>query len=1048
MSDLLRSIEFRALIAAAALAAGSLRAEPVISEFMASNRATLVDADGEFSDWIEIHNPDPVAVDLSGWALTDTAGSPFKWRFPAVAVPAGGYLVVFASNKNRAVPEAELHTNFALSAGGEYLALIRPDGSAAFAYAPSFPAQKDDVSYGLPSQPGGGFSAPAFLSVPSPGRANPEAAQPPPTERVVFSRSPGPFSDHFALELSGSTGSQVIRYALSVTVIEGDVIPEVTAESPIYREPLLIDSTTLVRAAVFAAEGPERGPIASVLYTKVADQVADFSSNLPLVVLDSLGSGPLAKNGFDYPTWMYVYDRAAGGRASLQGPPSLVTSLETTVRGSSSAEFPKKGYNLKFTDELGGKRSLPLLGMPAHEKWALVAPWKYDPGFVSNSLVYSLSNSMGRWAPRTRLVELFFNEDGDDLDPEDYAGIYVVTDRIEVGLARVAVAGLSSRDNDSPEVTGGYLLKIDNPDPDEFGWVTQGGVPADEGSRVILVAPKADDVTPAQRDYLVNYVQQLEDALRADHATGFAQRTHLDFIDRSSWVDHHILNTFSANPDALERSAYFTKPRGGRLQAGPVWDFDRALGSYEDERSFRWDVWSGYGGADVWKSGWWALLVQDPEFMQEWVDRWQELRRTTFSHGGLVTLAESFASEVGLEAAQRDVQRWPDNQSPAGGYGEQIEHLKGWLTQRAAWIDEQLVEPPAVVAEDDLLHVTPSAGAVLIYTLDGTDPRSLGGRIAPNATVSARPVALPATANFHARSYREDREGVFPGSPWSSAAMGPSSSPLSPGSRVVNLSVRAGVGNGSGTLVGGVTLADTTAKSYLVRAVGPSLANFGATGFLTEPQLTLRAADGRELAANRGWQDGPDAEEIPALSRSVGAFPLMYGGRDAALIGRLSSDSYLVEVTAPSGEPGTGMLELYELDTFGRAINLSVRAYVRPGGGSLVGGFVIQGRAHKRLLLRAVGPTLGEMGVSQVLDDPVLAVYSGSLVVASNDQWELDPSRESAEAAAERVGAFKLPSGSGDAALFLTLAPGAYTIEVSGKEASEGIVLLEIYDVP
>src|SRR6185503_17963302 len=127
-----------------ALCAGSLvSAQNVsISEFLASNTSGLKDEDGEFSDWIEIFNGGTTTVNLNGWFLTDSPGNLTRWRFPATNVPPNGFLIVFASSKNRAVPGAPLHANFSLSAGGEYLALVRPDGitiASEFAPAEQFP---------------------------------------------------------------------------------------------------------------------------------------------------------------------------------------------------------------------------------------------------------------------------------------------------------------------------------------------------------------------------------------------------------------------------------------------------------------------------------------------------------------------------------------------------------------------------------------------------------------------------------------------------------------------------------------------------------------------------------------------------------------------------------------------------------------------------------------------------------------------------------------------------------------------------------------------
>jgi hypothetical protein len=123
----------------------------VITEFMASNDRGLRDGNGEFSDWIEIYNAGTNTVNLFNWALTDVATDLFRWRFPATNINAGQFMVIFASNKDRTTPGAELHTNFRLDAGGEYLALVRPDGSIATEFTQvngGFPSQVPNVSFG------------------------------------------------------------------------------------------------------------------------------------------------------------------------------------------------------------------------------------------------------------------------------------------------------------------------------------------------------------------------------------------------------------------------------------------------------------------------------------------------------------------------------------------------------------------------------------------------------------------------------------------------------------------------------------------------------------------------------------------------------------------------------------------------------------------------------------------------------------------------------------------------------------------------------------
>ena len=142
-----------------------------ISEFMAVNDTTLRDQDNEYVDWIEIHNPTDSPVNLDDWYLTDNETNLTKWQFPAETIGPEDYLVVFASKKDRAVAGSQLHTNFKLDGSNpEYLALVRPDGvTIAYEYAPTFPVQVVDVSYGIGAD-GGHY----YFDVPTPGAANGE----------------------------------------------------------------------------------------------------------------------------------------------------------------------------------------------------------------------------------------------------------------------------------------------------------------------------------------------------------------------------------------------------------------------------------------------------------------------------------------------------------------------------------------------------------------------------------------------------------------------------------------------------------------------------------------------------------------------------------------------------------------------------------------------------------------------------------------------------------------------------------------------------------
>jgi hypothetical protein len=153
---------------AVALDLRAAESDLIVSELMAANGRTLADEDGDYVDWIEIHNAGDADANLRRWYLTDNWNNRAKWRFPEVVLPAGGYLVVFASGKDRAVAGSELHTNFRLDSIGEYLALVRPNGKTlAWERDLTGVAQFEDVSFGLD-----GALNERYFTYPTPGASN------------------------------------------------------------------------------------------------------------------------------------------------------------------------------------------------------------------------------------------------------------------------------------------------------------------------------------------------------------------------------------------------------------------------------------------------------------------------------------------------------------------------------------------------------------------------------------------------------------------------------------------------------------------------------------------------------------------------------------------------------------------------------------------------------------------------------------------------------------------------------------------------------------
>ena len=294
-----------------------------------------------------------------------------------------------------------------------------------------------------------------------------------------------------------------------------------------------------------------------------------------------------------------------------------------------------------------------------------------------------------------------------------------------------------------------------------------------------------------------------------------------------------------------------------------------------------------------------------------------------------------------------------------------------------------------------------------------------------------------------------------------------------PTSRLVNLSARAFVGTGGNVLIVGFAIRGSGSKSILLRGVGPKLAEFGVTGILANPQLTLYDSASASIATNFGWGNattpGPSTVSASigpataAIMSGVGAFVLPADSPDCALVARLPtvpSGNYSAIVAGATGATGVAMAEIYDADTGAtttRLVNVSARAFTGTGGNVLIAGFVISGTAPETVLLRGVGPALAEIGVTGVLTNPQLTLYdSASVPIAIDIGWgnatTLGSSAVSATigpataAIMSGAGAFALPAGSADSAMVATLQPGTYTVEISGIYNSTGVSLIEIYE--
>lgn len=265
-------------------------------------------------------------------------------------------------------------------------------------------------------------------------------------------------------------------------------------------------------------------------------------------------------------------------------------------------------------------------------------------------------------------------------------------------------------------------------------------------------------------------------------------------------------------------------------------------------------------------------------------------------------------------------------------------------------------------------------------------------------------------------------------------------------SRLSNLSVRALAGNGSDTLIAG--FATNGARTLLVRGIGPSLAAFGVSAPLSDPVLSLDSGP-QFTETNDDWGSGPNPALIAATSARLGAFALPAGSRDAAMLSTFGGGSGTAMINGNVGATGTVLLELYDAseNSTGRLVNVSARGNVGSGSDVLIVGFVITGEGNKQILIRAIGPSLADFGVTGILGDPSLALHRQGTAVPlqQNDNWG---GVSVLTKAFELVGAFDLPNLSRDAALLAFLPAGAYTAQVSGVNNTSGVALVELYEVP
>jgi len=630
----------------------------VINEVVAAN-TSYFDNYGDTPDWIELQN-NGSARNLAGWSLRDSDGN--GWVLPSVSLGAGARLVIFASGRNETTPR--LHTNFALKSDGETITLA--DSNGALVDALAYPALGDDQAYGRSGQSVG------FFVNDTPGGAN-----------------TGLLPSLVSIDTAATTFVGTLQIVLSGTPSQGEQIRYTTNGSPVtsssatYGGPFTLNQSAVVRAAIVG--NGLIGPEVAAGYTAVNAGIASFSSDLPIVVIHSEG----VVNRNDLRTSIVnIIAPDIDGRADMFDPPNYSGFAGLRIRGASSAgdDFAKKQYKFEtWGDRFETEVDADLLGLGSDSDWVLYAPGRYDRAMINNPFMYELGHRIGVLAPDAQFVEVFLEDNvTSTVGQGDYQGLYVLRENIKIGDERVDI---TKHTPGSAGPDGGYILRYDWEDSccrtlenhPQFG------------SKIAVDSPGTSDLTETQRSWIASYWNGLQSAA----ASGNYGALDAD-IDFDSLIDGWLLEMLALDVDVLRASHYMHMDANGQLKAGPLWDYDRALGGADfriDELSEArsWQPATNLMGhsyeSDIY-DGMWEI----PEVQARLRARWAELRNTELSDRALAALVAELGGQI-AEAYPREIAEWNgSNYGPRfGDLDGELAHMTSWLEARTGWLDDQFL---------------------------------------------------------------------------------------------------------------------------------------------------------------------------------------------------------------------------------------------------------------------------------------------------------------------------------------------------------------------
>lgn len=431
-----------------------------------------------------------------------------------------------------------------------------------------------------------------------------------------------------------------------------------------------------------------------LLSTKVFSQ--DFtSSDLPIVIIDTEGqtivNEPKTKVKFKI-----IYN-GKGKRNNLKDNPYYDGFCGIEFRGSSSQMFPKKPYGLELWNSKGEETEASLFGFPKESDFILFASY-HEKSFMHNVLTMKMAREMNVYASRTQYVEVIING--------IYEGLYVFMEKIKEAKGRVEIADLKPDDIKGDALTGGYIIKIDKSTGSNLGsWQSKfSNNPLNPNAKTTFFYEYPKAINSEQRIYIRSYIDSLETVLYGNDYD--PKKGYRKFLDTYSFVKYLLLNEVSKNVDGYRISTFMYKDKnskGGKLKAGPPWDYDITYGNANYCEGNRFDGFAynfnSVCPSDFWTVPfWWDRLLRDPSFVQELREEYVfQRKKGALQLERINAHIDSMSVEI-KEAQARNFQKWrilgiyvwPQSAPYASTWEGEVNELRNWIKNRIDWLDNNL----------------------------------------------------------------------------------------------------------------------------------------------------------------------------------------------------------------------------------------------------------------------------------------------------------------------------------------------------------------------